>query len=113
MIPYATLNYYEHTDGYMITSTTAWIFFVLLNAYYGGALTMFFTSEIRVPFSSIEEVMRAYPNWQLKMMSGNDVHFQYKAIQVSIYVLEPDFFEDLMWLKKSFSKQENEKLKLG
>ena len=100
MIPYATLNYYEHTDGYMITSTTAWIFFVLLNAYYGGALTMFFTSEIRVPFSSIEEVMRAYPNWQLKMMSGNDVHFQYKAIQVSIYVLEPDFFEDLMWFKK-------------
>ena len=102
MIPYATLNYYEHTDGYMITSTTAWIFFVLLNAYYGGALTMFFTSEIRVPFSSIEEVMRAYPNWQLKMMSGNDVHFQYKAIQVSIYVLEPDIFEDLMWFKKKF-----------
>ena len=39
-------------------------------------------SEIRVPFTSIEDVMRAYPNWQLKMMSGNDVHFQYKAIQV-------------------------------
>ena len=24
--------------------------------------------------------MRAYPDWQLKMMDGNDVHFQYKAL---------------------------------
>ena len=24
--------------------------------------------------------MRAYPDWQLKMMGGNDVHFQYKAL---------------------------------
>ena len=67
----------------MIASTTSWIFFVLLNAYYSGALTMFFTTEIRVPFNSIEEVMKAYPDWKLKFMSGNDVFFQYKAIQVS------------------------------
>ncbi len=84
IIPYAAISYYEHTDGYMMTSTTAWYFFVLLNAYYGGALTMFFTSEISIPFNSIEDVMRAYPDWKLKMMTGNDVHFQYKAIQVNI-----------------------------
>jgi hypothetical protein len=81
MVPYALISYYEHTDGYMVTSTVAWYFFVLVNAFYGGALTMFFTSEISLPFNSIEDVMRAYPDWKLKMMSGNDVHFQYKAIQ--------------------------------
>ena len=24
--------------------------------------------------------MRAYPDWELKFMDGNDVHFQYKAL---------------------------------
>ena len=52
----------------MLSSTSAWLFFVLLNAYYGGALTMFFTSEIPIPFNTIEQVMDAYPTWKLKMM---------------------------------------------
>jgi hypothetical protein len=81
MVPYGCISYYEHTDGYMITSIVAWYFFVLFNAFYGGALTMFFTTEVSIPFNSIEDVMRAYPDWKLKMMHGNDVHFQYKAIQ--------------------------------
>ena len=45
---------------------------------------MFFTSEIRIPFTSIEDVMKQYPAWRLLMMNGNDVHFQYKALQVKI-----------------------------
>ena len=65
----------------MISSTSAWFFFVLLNAYYGGALTMFFTSQITIPFESIEDVMESYPTWKLKMMVGNDVYFQYKALE--------------------------------
>ena len=35
-------------SSYMITSFSSWTFFVLLNAYYGGALTMFFTSEVKI-----------------------------------------------------------------
>jgi hypothetical protein len=80
-VPYAFISYYEYTDGYMITSTVAWYFFVLFNSYYGGALTMFFTTEVSIPFNSIEDVMNEYPDWKLKMMIGNDVHFQYKAAQ--------------------------------
>ena len=64
----------------MLTSTSSWFFFVLLNAYYGGALTMFFTSELPIPFNTIEDVMDAYPAWKLKMLAGNDVFFQYKAL---------------------------------
>ena len=56
---------------------------MLLNAFYGGALTMFFTSELSIPFNNIEEVMKAYPNFVLQMMAGDDVHFQYKALQVN------------------------------
>ena len=81
MIPYAFIDYYEETDGYNITAFWSWMFFLLVNAFYGGALTMFFTSELSIPFNSIEDVMLAYPSWKLKMMTGNDVHFQYKALQ--------------------------------
>ena len=47
------------------------MFFVLLNAYYGGAMTMFFSSEISVPFTNILEVINAYPTWNLKMLVSN------------------------------------------
>ena len=82
MVPYAYLSYYEHTDGYMISSTSVWFFFLLVNAYYGGALTMFFTSEIGIPFNTIHDVMRAYPDHKLMMMDGNQVLFVYKALAV-------------------------------
>ena len=80
-LPYIFIRYYEDTNGYNMMAFTSWMFFVLINAFYGGALTMFFTSELTIPFNSIEDVMRAYPSWKLKMMTGNDVHFQYKAVQ--------------------------------
>jgi hypothetical protein len=44
LIPYALISYFEETQGYRIALLSGWIFFVLLNAYYGGAMTMFFTS---------------------------------------------------------------------
>ena len=43
---------------------------------------MFFTSEASIPFTSKEDVMKAYPNYVLQMMDGNDVFFQYRALQV-------------------------------
>ena len=96
IIPYGFIDYFEQTVSYGCAKTSFWIFFVLLNAFYCGALTMFFSSEISIPFISIEDVIREYPYWKLKMLNGNDVHFQYKAIQVlkikysikySVYVL--------------------------
>ena len=43
--PYAIFDYFEDTDGYQVAAFWSWMFFVLINAFYGGALTMFFTSE--------------------------------------------------------------------
>ena len=64
----------------MIASFSSWTFFLLLNAYYGGALTMFFVSEIPIPFNDIYDVMKAYPTWKLRMRAGNEALFQYKAL---------------------------------
>ena len=64
----------------MIASTSAWYFFVLLNAFYGGALTMFFTSEITIPFNDIRDVIRSYPDWKLQILTGSDALYQPKAL---------------------------------
>jgi len=52
---------WEDSQGFMVTKTTAWIFFFLLNAFYGGAMTMFFASEIDLPFATVREAMRSFP----------------------------------------------------
>ena len=57
-IPYLSINDYESTGGHAITLKTSGFFFILINAYYGGAMTMFFSSELTVPFNTTEEVMR-------------------------------------------------------
>ncbi len=110
-VPYILLSYFEATSGYMISYTTAWYFFVLLNAFYGGALTMFFTSQVQkfcslyffskksilillvqasVPFESIRDVMRAYPTWKLLIMDGNQVS--------SFGFVQPTFFFTLSYV---------------
>jgi hypothetical protein len=42
-----------------------------LDAYYGGALTMFFSSEVKVPFQGIRDVIRSYPEWILMIQAGD------------------------------------------
>ena len=46
---------------------------------------MFFTSEASIPFTSKEDVMKAYPNYVLQMMDGNDVFFQYTQLQNQLF----------------------------
>ena len=79
VIPYSLLSYFEHTESFKLSSLFSWLFVLLINAYYGGALTMFFSSELTLPFNSIEDVMRSYPDWNLKFIDGNDIHFIFKA----------------------------------
>ena len=35
-----------------------WVFFLIIEIHYEGALTMFFTTEVEVPFHSIKDVMK-------------------------------------------------------
>ena len=62
-----------------VVSLTGWLFFVLLYAYYSGALTMFFTSEPSVPFDTRREGMRMYPDWELIIIEGNHHYYEEKA----------------------------------
>ena len=54
--PRFRIRYYEETQGYQIASFSGWMFFVLLNAFYGGAMTMFFTSGGQQYYKTIAAV---------------------------------------------------------
>ena len=79
VVPYSLISYYEHTESFKMASLFSWLFFLLINAYYGGALTMFFIGEETLLFNSIEDVMRSYPDWNLKYRAGNDIFWKVKA----------------------------------
>ena len=52
-----------------------WGVFMIIEIYYEGALTMFFTTESHIPFNSMRDVIRAYPDWKLMMKAGTDIYF--------------------------------------
>ena len=47
-----------------------WMFFLLINAYYGGALTMFFSTAPSIPFSTFHEALQAHPTWRWIIEAG-------------------------------------------
>ncbi len=56
-----------------IVVATGWLLFILTNAYFGGALTMFFSSEASLPFLSLEEGAEAFPTWTFLHKYGSDL----------------------------------------
>lgn len=46
-----------------------WTFFLLLNAFYGGALTMFFTSKPALPFTTVRQGL-SDEDWKMIMVDG-------------------------------------------
>ena len=74
-VPYLVLKGFENSDTNQVISTAGWVFFLLVNAFYGGALTMFFSSSAALPFHTIRGAMQAYPNWILQFLAGNDIYF--------------------------------------
>ena len=91
--PYYISKKLTTTSGHRMIESIGWLFFLLISVYYDGALTMFFSTEVSISFNTIRDVIRAYDDWKLMMMSGNEVHFIY-------YVQDgdPDFVE--FWDRK-------------
>ena len=67
----------ENMASLKLIRSWGWYFWFLLEVYYSGALTMFFSTEITVPFENMRQVMQAYPDWKLQMMHGMQVFFIY------------------------------------
>jgi hypothetical protein len=59
-----------------IVVSVAWLTFFLVSVHYDGALTMFFTTEITVPFETRRDGMDAYPEWKTMIRKGNQRLFR-------------------------------------
>ena len=82
LLTFKFLRKYNVKTGYQIVVFTGWFFFALINAYFGGALTMFFASEVSLPFNSIKEVLQNVPEWTLLSIIGNEVYYKLPALEV-------------------------------
>ena len=79
LVPYLFAPKFGESNSYRIILALASIFFMLIEIYYSGALTMFFSTAPVMPFETKKEVMRSYPTWKLMMRLGNDVYYVYKV----------------------------------
>jgi hypothetical protein len=78
LVPYLTTKYMAripwcknmNPTSRRISLYVSWTFFLLLNCYYGGALTMFFTSRQPAPFISVQQGLRMFPTWKMIIVKG-------------------------------------------
>ena len=65
--------------SFRIIHACVMVFVILVNAYYGGALTMFFSTEAKVSFKSLMDVLRD-PSWNIVIRNG--CHVQVKGLKI-------------------------------
>ena len=53
--------HFEKSDSFFIAETSGWYFYLVLSTFYGGALTSYFASKSAIPFTSLSDVINAYP----------------------------------------------------
>ncbi len=68
---------------------TGWTFFLLVQAFYAGALTMFFSSSTDIPFSSAREGLLLYPRWKMVLPTDERVLVDFLAKEAR----DPPFVE--------------------
>ncbi len=83
-ITIANLPLWKKADSisHRIVMISSWMFFLLINAYYGGALTMFFSSAPGRPFETVREGLLKYPEWKLTVAKADKSHIEYLANEV-------------------------------
>ena len=81
VIPTLLAPEFSRTTSFKMITSIGWLLFMLIEIYYSGALTMFFSTEVSLPFETTREVMKAYDDWTLMMQTGNEVFFVNKALE--------------------------------
>ena len=76
----------DKRDSKRIVVCTASITFLLLSSYYNGALTMFFSHGIRVPFVTLTDGVALYPKWKPIVLVGFEILY--------MNIMDKNSFED-------------------
>ena len=73
-------HFYQKSDGLIIVTITFWVLYMITQSYYAGAMTMFFSSEVTIPFETLPDVLEAYPSWKLNIKKGLQMQFQGSSV---------------------------------
>ena len=98
-IPYFWFSDYDGMTSNKIAFFSMWGFFVLMNAYYSGALTSFFVGEVSLPFSSFREVLKLFPDWKIIYPKGYEVAFESKVRSG-----DPDYVKYWKYVEADYDK---------
>ena len=71
----------KYLKGHSLILFTLLIFFVVIRAYYGGALTKFFTVTVPEPFENKFDVMKAYPTYNLMVRKAQITLYYYSFMK--------------------------------
>ena len=73
-----SMEKYRRGDAIRIVIFIIWTFFLLLNVFYGGALTMFFTIKSAPPFTTVQQGL-GNSEWKMIMVHGTEIWIQPRA----------------------------------
>ena len=86
-ISHNSVKWHENMTSNQIVMFSFWFSFVLVNMFYGGALTMFFVAEVSIPFNSVRDVLIKFPEWKLIMEQTQKYLFiDEPALRVSTFI---------------------------
>ena len=74
------VHFYKKSDSQIIVMTVFWVSYMMTQSYYAGAMTMFFSSEVTIPFEDLSGVMEVYPDWKFKIMVGTEILFKKNSV---------------------------------
>ena len=66
----------EDDTTFRISILAAWLLFILIQAYYSGAMTMFFTSANSLPFDTVRQGLAMWPEWKMLVHQESIIHIQ-------------------------------------
>ena len=66
-------------DGYRGIILSINVFVLLINAYYGGTMTMYFASGDSEPFLDLEDALSKYPEWEMLVPKDSAFFFRIMA----------------------------------
>ena len=84
-IPNRIIKGYSKMTAPRIVKFQLYFTWFLTHALYAGSMKMFFATDVTLPFNSLRDVLKVFPDWNLVYMYGNSAYFEVPASQV-IYI---------------------------
>ncbi len=102
LVVFAILHYMDIKEFKLdiskkVAIISSWIFFLIINSFYGGALTMFFSTSPDLPFTTIRQGLLKYPTWKMQTIVGEEAPIE--VIPLKILCFMSDLEHDLAKVK--------------